>query len=135
MTSQAILAPAPNAFDLHLTAVFLSNASTSAHLHEWTAHLCLDKDSDISFAQLQVPASQASDRTEVHINQRTRIANPTEFVKYTTLALASREYSIYLKGKGGLDRAGLPTTTVSYSKEIRMKGAVRWRLPDDLFPT
>lgn len=91
-------------------------------MDEWTGDLCLEKNCETPFARIQVPAAQGSNGTEVHINERTQVTNSTAFNNYTRLTLMSQEYSIYLKGKGGLSYGGLPKTTVNYDKKITMKG-------------
>lgn len=104
-----------------MNSVFLSNSSLHAQLDAFDADLCLE-DSDTPFAQLSVPAIKAANGTETHIDQRVHINNTEQFNEYAKTSLLSEEYTIYLKGKGGLKYGGLQKTTVKYNEKITMKG-------------
>jgi len=121
VTSQSLLNPAPDAYDLQLNSVFLSNSSLHAQLDAFQADLCLEG-SDVPFAQLSVPAVKAANGSETHVSQRIQIHNTDEFNEYAKTSLLSKEYTIYLKGKGGLKYGGLHKTTVKYNEKITMQG-------------
>ena len=122
MVSQSVLAPAPDSFDVEQTAVFLTNSSLTARLDPWTGDFCLQESCENPFVQLQLPAAQAANGTEVQVKQRAKIANMTEFNEYTRLTLMSDTFNVYLKGKGGLKYGSLPKTTVNYNKKVALQG-------------
>ncbi|KIX10625.1 uncharacterized protein Z518_01709 [Rhinocladiella mackenziei CBS 650.93] len=121
VTSMSLLNPAPNSLDLELDSLFLSNSSLQAKLDAFEADLCLE-DSTTPFVQISVPAIKAANGSQIHISQGVQIEHNNEFFKYAETTLLSEEYSIYLKGKGGLKYGKLPKTTVDYNKKIMMKG-------------
>lgn len=119
--SMSLLNPAPDSFDLQLDNMFVSHSSMKAKLDPFTGDLRLP-DSDEAFVRINVPAIEAANGSIAHIEQRVQIANMDQFNAYTRKVLLSEEYSIYLKGKGGLKYGSLPKTTVKYNKKITMKG-------------
>ncbi|KAI1611814.1 hypothetical protein EDD37DRAFT_465490 [Exophiala viscosa] len=121
VTSQSLLNPAPDAFDLQLNSVFLSNSSLHAQLDAFKADLCLEG-SDVPFAQLSIPALKAANGTEENVSQRVQIQNKQQFYDYAKTSLLSDEYVVYIKGKGGLKYGKLQKTTVNYNEKIVLKG-------------
>jgi hypothetical protein len=121
VTSESILNPAPDSFDLQLSNLFLSNSSMHAKLDAFEAGLYLE-DSEVPFAQLSIPTIQAANGSEVNVNQHVQIQNPEQFDAYARATLLEKEYNIYLKGKGSLKYGGLPKTTVKYNENITMTG-------------
>jgi hypothetical protein len=119
--SMALLDPAPDSFDLQLDNMFRSNSSMHAKLDAFTGNLCLP-DTDEPFVKIDVPKIAAANGSIAHISERVPVANMTEFDRYTKEVLLSEEYTIYLRGKGGLKYGSLPKTTVKYNKKITMKG-------------
>ncbi len=117
----AILNPSPTAFDLELTDMFLTNSSLKSHLDSFLAGLSLTESSP-AFVKFQVPAIEASNGSQAHLASRVQIADQTEWAKYAATVLASEEYTVYLKGKGGLKYGSLPKTTVTYDKQVTLKG-------------
>ena len=109
----AILQPAPNAFNLELSNMFLSNSSLKSHLDPFLGSFSLTESSP-PFVKFPVPAIEASNGSQAHIAERVQIADLDEWNKYTKEVLLSDEYAIYLKGKGGLKYGKLPKTTVTY---------------------
>ena len=120
-TQMAILNPAPNSFDLQLSDMFLTNSSLKSQLDPFLASFSLTESSP-AFVKFQVPAIEAQNGSEAHIADRVDIANMDEWDKYTQVVLGSEEYSIYLKGRGGLKFGSLPKTTVNYDKKVTVKG-------------
>ncbi|KAJ9612516.1 hypothetical protein H2200_004113 [Cladophialophora chaetospira] len=120
-TSMAILQPAPNAFNLELSDMFLSNSSLKSHLDPFLGAFSLTESSP-PFVKFPVPAIEASNGSQAHIAERVQIANMDEWDKYTKAVLLSEEFDIYLKGKGGLKYGKLPKTTVTYDKQVTVKG-------------
>lgn len=120
--------PAPDSFSLELDSVLSTTSKYHPKLAAFNGSLHL-KDSDTAFAYLDIPEVKAENGTESHVNQRVQIADMTEFTKYTMTVLGTEEFSIYLKGRGGLQQGGLPKTTVNYNKEITMKGKFSFLLP------
>ena len=116
-TSMAILNPAPTSFNLELSDMFLTNSSLKSHLDPFLASLSLTESSP-AFVKFQVPAIEASNGSQTHIAQRVQIANLDEWDKYSEAVLASEEYNIYLKGRGGLKYGSLPKN----HSELRQKG-------------
>lgn len=106
---------------MDLDSIFLSNSSRHANLDAFEADLCLE-DSDIPFAQLSIPAIKAANGTHEHVSQTVQIKNKDQFYDYAQTQLLSEEYTVYLKGKGGLKLGGLPKTTVKYNDKIVLKG-------------
>jgi len=121
VTAESILNPAPNAFDLNLTSELETHAKYHPQLDAFEASLYL-KDSDIPFATFNTPAIKADNGTVSQVLQRVEIQNLTEFTRYTMVALASEEYTIYLRGNGGLKQGSLPKTDVDYNQEVQMIG-------------
>lgn len=122
--------PAPDAFTLELNSVLSTTSKYHPELAAFNGSLHL-KDSEAAFAYLDIPEVKAENGTESHISQRVQIADMTEYIKYTKTVLGTEEFSIYLKGRGGLQQGGLPKTTVNYNKEITMKGKF---LPPRILP-
>ena len=122
VTNLTLFNPAPDSFDLGLTTVFHTDSKYHPRLDAFNASLQLP-DSDVPFAYLDIPAMDAGDGVESQVSQRVQIADLTEYTKYVATTLGTEEYSIVLKGKGGLKQGGLPNTNVNYNKEIKMKGA------------
>lgn len=121
ITSMSLSDPAPDAFTLELNSVLSTTSKYHPELAAFNGSLHL-KGSEAAFAYLDIPEVKAENGTESHINQRVQIADMTEYIKYTKTVLGTEEFSIYLKGRGGLQQGGLPKTTVNYNKEITMKG-------------
>lgn len=117
----AILQPAPDAFNLELSSMFLTNSSLKSHLDPFLAALSLEENSP-PYVRFEVPEIEASNGSEAHVAQRVQIADKDEWNKYAATVLSSEEYSIYLKGKGGLKYGKLPKTTVKYDKKVTLKG-------------
>ena len=121
VTSESILNPAPDAFDLDLTSELESSSKYHPDLDAFEASLYL-QDSDVPFASFNTPAMKANNGTVTHVKQRVEIQNQTEFTRYAMLTLASESYTVYLRGNGGLKLGGLPKTSVDYNQDIQMKG-------------
>ncbi|KAK5459886.1 hypothetical protein LTS15_004015 [Exophiala xenobiotica] len=121
VTSQSFLNPAPDAVDLDLNSVFLSNSSLHAKLYAFEADLCLEN-SDTPFAQLSIPATEAANGTKARVVQRVPIKNKDQFFAYAKTQILSEEYVVYLKGKGDLKYGKLQKTNVKYNDKITMKG-------------
>lgn len=121
VTALSLTNPAPDSFDLELTTVLHTDSKYHPNLDAFNGSLQL-QDSDVPFAYLNIPAMEAGDGVESQVSQRVQIANLTEYTKYVATTLGTEEYSIFLKGKGGLKQGGLPNTNVDYNKEIKMKG-------------
>ncbi|EXJ92747.1 hypothetical protein A1O3_01299 [Capronia epimyces CBS 606.96] len=119
--SMSLLDPAPDSFDLQLDDMFQSKSSMTARLDAFTADLQLPG-AHVPFVRIDVPAIKAANGSVAHVHQRVQIANTDQFDQYTKTVLLSDEYSIYLKGKGGLKYGSLPKTTVKYNKKITIKG-------------
>ncbi|OAP61459.1 hypothetical protein AYL99_03662 [Fonsecaea erecta] len=120
--SLALLSPTPDSFYIEQTAIWISNNTGSATLGAWTADLCVEPQCDYPFARIRVPECKASNGTEVQIDQSVRIANMTEFTKYTQMSFLAAEYHVFLHGSGELHRQGLPSVTIIYEKDITLKG-------------
>jgi hypothetical protein len=130
VTSESILNPAPDAFDLDLTSELETSSKYHPQLSAFEASLYL-QDSDVPFASFNTPAMKANNGTVSHVQQRVEIQNQTEFTRYAMLTLASESYTVFLRGNGGLQQGDLPKTNVDYNQEIELKGASRrrFRLP------
>ena len=123
ITEMSILKPAPDSFDLDMTSVLTSKSKYHPQLDAFTGSLYLE-DSDVALAQIEVPPVKANNGSESHITQRVQIANMDQYTQYTKTVLHSEEYTISLKGRGGLEQGSLPKTTVDYNQRITMKGTV-----------
>lgn len=121
ITSQSVSDPAPDSFSLELNSVLNTTSKYHPDLAAFNGSLHL-KGSDTAFAYLDIPEVKADNGAESHVSQRVQIADMTEYIKYTMTVLGTEEFTIYLKGRGGLQQGGLPKTTVNYNKEITMKG-------------
>lgn len=121
VTSESILNPAPDAFDLDLTSELETSSKYHPQLDAFEASLYL-QDSDIPFATFNTPAMKANNGTVSHVKQRVEIQNQTEFTRYAMLTLGSESYTVYLRGNGGLKLGGLPQTSVDYNQEIELTG-------------
>ena len=121
VVSEKVLNPAPDAIDLELNSLFLTKSKYHPQLDAFNASLSLEG-RDEPFVSFEVPAIKATNGTEAHIKQRVQITNMEEFTRYTMTALGSDEYTVVLKGKGGLKQGGLPKTTVTYNQHATLKG-------------
>jgi hypothetical protein len=140
VTSQSILSPSMDSFYLEQTTLFATNNSESASLDQWEGSLCLAPDCQYPFARIHVPSSEAENGTQIQISNTTQIVDMAAFNNYTRLALGSDSYSVYLKGRGKLHKGAWPATTVSYNKNITMRGlsalfcSVRFSSSRSFFP-
>ncbi|KAK5061546.1 hypothetical protein LTR84_008090 [Exophiala bonariae] len=121
ITSMSLSDPAPDSFTLELDSVLSTTSKYHPELAAFNGSLHL-KDSDPAFAYLDIPKVKAENGTVSHVDQRVQIADMTEYTKYTMTVLGTEEYSIYLKGRGGLQQGGLPKTNVNYNQKITLKG-------------
>ena len=122
--SQSALNPSPDSFDLGLQSVFVTKSTYHPQLDAFKAALSLEG-SDESFISFESPALKATNGTEARVNQRVQITNMKAYTEYAMTTLASKEYKVVLKGKGGLKQGGLPKTTVDYHQHVTMKGKSR----------
>jgi Protein of unknown function (DUF3712) len=83
------------------------------------------EDNDTPFLQFRIPAVKAVNGTETQIKQRVQIDHLDAFTEYTKTNLRSEEYTVHLRGKGGLKQGSLPHTTVHYNQKIKTKGMLR----------
>ena len=120
-TSESITNPAPDAVDLDLRSVVITDSKYHPQLSAFDGSLHLE-DSDTPFLQFPIPAVKAVNGTPTHIQQRVQIQNLDAFTEYTRVNLLSKEFTIHLRGKGGLQQSGLPKTTVTYNQKIKTKG-------------
>ena len=122
--SMSIKNPAPNNIELSFKQVFYSNSSYSTTLYPFNASFyLLDNASNPPFASIQAPKVVASNGTEAIVEpQRVNITHMDEFTRYILLALASKEFAVALRGEGALKQGILPKTSVSYDKNIMLKG-------------
>ena len=104
-----------------MDTMFISGSKYHPELDAFEGSLYLEGRDD-AFASFQVPALKAHNGSIAHVDQEIQITNMEEFTRYTSTALASKEYSVHLKGKGGLKLGSLPKTTVHYNKKITVAG-------------
>lgn len=121
LLSESITNPSPNSIDLDLRSVILSNSSRHPQLDAFDGSFHLE-DSDTPFLQFRIPAVKAENGTETQVSQRVEITNLDAFTEYTRTTLVSEEYTVRLRGKGGLKLGSLPKTTVNYNQKITTKG-------------
>lgn len=116
LLSESITNPSPNSIDLDLRSVILSNSSRHPQLDAFDGSFHLE-DSDTPFLQFRIPAVKAENGTETQVSQRVEITNLDAFTEYTRTTLVSEEYTVRLRGKGGLKLGSLPKTTVNYNQK------------------
>jgi Protein of unknown function (DUF3712) len=121
VTSESITNPTPGAVDIDMETVILTNSSQHPHLDAFDGDLYLE-DSDTPFLTLQIPATEAKNGTKATVKQTAQIEHLDAFTDYTIKTLVSDEFSVKLKGKGGLKLGSLPHTTVNYNQKINLKG-------------
>ena len=119
----SILNPTADSFDLEATTVLTTHSKYHPQLDAFNASLYLE-DSDTPFAYIEVPPVKANNGAESHIKQTVQIANMDQYTEYATTVLKSDEYTMTLKGSGGLKEGSFPKTTVDYNKKINMKGTI-----------
>jgi hypothetical protein len=116
--------PSPSSYDLSLTGI-LSNPSHSKyhpHLDSWTASLHLPNRST-PFAEVSIPPIHAATNgTQIRIHQHINITHIDEFTLFTSTVLGAQDFEITARGRGGLKQSGLPRTSVTYDKNVVMKG-------------
>lgn len=117
----SITKPTPKTSDVSLTEIFLSNSSHTATLEAFTASLYL-LGRNTPFINLNIPKIQGKNGTEVTIAQQINITDQSEYTRYVETVLGSEQYTMVLKGSGGLKLGSLPSTTVNYDKNITMAG-------------
>jgi hypothetical protein len=122
--SQKALSPTPDSIELEIDNVFITGSKYHPELSAFNASLHLEG-RDEAFVSFEVPAIKAQNGTVAHIRQRVNLTNMDEFTRYTMQALSSEEYTVVLKGKGGLKLGGLPKTDVKYNKPVTLKGRYR----------
>ena len=121
VTSESILNPAPDAVDLDLKSVVITNSKYHPELDAFDTKLHLEG-SNTPFLQFRSPPVKAVNGTETEVKQRVQITNLDAFTDYTIKSITSDEFTIRLKGKGGLKVDNLPHTTVNYNQKINIKG-------------
>lgn len=122
VTAMAITDPAPHHVTLSFEQVFYTNSSYRPTIYPFNASFYLP-DSDIPFASVETPQLQGGNGTASVVPPQTvNITHPTQFTEYVLLALESKEFTIALKGTGGLKQGSLPETTVDWNKNITLKG-------------
>jgi hypothetical protein len=117
----SILNPTPNSFDLELTDILTSHSKYKPQLDAFNASLYLEN-SDTAFAHIEIPAMKAVSVVKTTIKQTVQIADMDQYTQYAKTVLSSEEYTMVLKGRGGLKEGGFPKTDVDYNKKITMKG-------------
>lgn len=124
ITDEAILNPSPDSVDVNLTSRFITSSSYHPNLDPFNASLYL-QGSDHPFLNLHIPEIKgAKNGTVVQVDQtNVAIENEDAFAEYCQKTLASKEYTVYLTGQGGLKQGSLPYTTVNYNNSISMKGS------------
>ena len=121
VTAESLTNPAPDAIDLDLNSVIITDSSYHPQLDAFDGELHLE-DSDTPFLSFRIPAVKADNGTKTQVKQRIQIENLDAFTEYTKATLIEEEFTIHLKGKGGLKQGGLPHTTVNYNQKIKNKG-------------
>lgn len=118
----AILNPTPDSFDLGLATVLGSKSKYHPSLDAFNSSLYLEG-SDTPFANVEIPAVHADDGAVSNVNQTVNIGNQTGFGDYAKTVFKNETVTLVVKGKTGLHEGKLPATTVTYDKQITMKGA------------
>jgi hypothetical protein len=113
--------PTPDGFQLAINTTFASNPMYKANLNAFNASLYLPG-SDVSFVEVEVPASVSGAKTDLIIDQRVHLDHPEEITKYSIVTFANESYSYDLKGKGHLRLGGLPKISVKYDKTVTQQG-------------
>lgn len=121
LTKMEILQPRAQSVDLVFNQTFHTDSSRKAKLDAFKADLYIN-DEENSFASIEVPAVEGKNGATSYLEQTVNITDLSEFTKYVATVLSSEEYSLRLKGKGGLKLGSLPSTTVNYDKDIKLKG-------------
>lgn len=121
VTSESILTPASDAFDLDLRSELETTSKYHPQLDGFDASLFLEG-SDVPFISFTTTGFKATNGSRSQVQQRVPIKNMTEFTRYTMTVLGSDKYSFSLRGTGGLKQGGLPHTNVDYNQKVEMQG-------------
>jgi len=125
VTSMTIEDPTPDSVKLGFTQVFITKSKRHSTLLPFNASFyMLDHEDNPPFASIQTPRiNKASNGTESEVPlQHVNITHMDEFTRYVLLTLGSKEFTIALRGHGGLTTGSLPKTSVTYDKNITLKG-------------
>lgn len=118
--------PTPDSIDLSFKQVFNTNSSYHPTLYPFNASFyLLDKQYSVPFGSIETTEIHASNGVGTDFpTQRMNISHMGRFTDYVLATLGSEEFTIALRGHGDLKEGGLPRTSVTYDKNITMKGKV-----------
>ncbi|KAK5948738.1 hypothetical protein OHC33_010161 [Knufia fluminis] len=125
VTSMTIQNPTPDSVELGFTQMVNNPTKYEPTLYPFNASFyMLDNADNPPFASIRTPKiTKAANGTESEVPlQRVNITHMDEFTRYVLLALGSEEFTVALRGHGGLSTSSLPKTNVNYDKNITLKG-------------
>lgn len=126
LVSMSIENPTPESVDLSFKQVFNTNSSYHPTLYPFNASFyLLDQQYSVPFGSIETTEIRASNGAGTDFPlQRMNISQMDRFTKYVSTTLSSEEFTIALRGHGDLKEGALPKTSITYDKNITMKGMI-----------
>lgn len=128
VTSETINNPTPDSVEMELHSVLTTTSKYHPTLYSFPGSFYLEGQ-DKPFATIQIPQVKANNGTTAVAKQTVQITDMDEFTRYTETVLGTEEYTVILKGRGGLKQGGLPKTHVNYDEKVTLKGMHSTPLP------
>lgn len=122
--SEGVTNAKPNSFFYNNSAVLEVFTSNQPQLYSWNGSYYLEN-SSVPFLSVTIPGIRAANGAQIQIAQEVQIYNMEEFIQNNNMLFKSRNFSIYLRGSGGLRLGGLPYINVNYDKKIDLAGRCR----------
>ncbi|KAL1956326.1 hypothetical protein VTO42DRAFT_7409 [Malbranchea cinnamomea] len=121
ITELEITDPRPDSLHLRVTQRIGTDSKYHPTLDAFEATLTLNG-SDTPFATLNVPKIKAEDGAISKIDQELDLSDLDSFTEYAKAVMHNETVEFNVYGKTKLKEGGLPKTTVTYDKQVTMKG-------------